>query len=166
MSLGKLYLFPCFLQAKGSSFTPKLVTRSNCEETFLSVWREKWWFWFWSQPPFVKDGLISLFFLDWIVHSMLHGQGYDMDNNSHNLSHPFFSLCFLSFSPYSYPIAPNWSQAFFFFFFNLIQGCESPKPAPSNEIKEPLPNCFPSQNIIIHHSILQFLPRDPWQNRN
>lgn len=35
---------------------------------------------------------------------MLHGQGYDVDNNSHNLSHPFFSLCLLSFSPYSYPI--------------------------------------------------------------
>lgn len=41
MSLGKLYLFPCSLQAKGSSYTLKLATGSNFEETFLSVWREK-----------------------------------------------------------------------------------------------------------------------------
>lgn len=102
VSLGNLYLFPCFLQAKGSSCILKMVTRSNFKDTFLSVWRGKWWFEFWSQPPFVKDRLIPPSFLDLVVHSMLHRQGYDMDNNSHNLSHPFppLCVCLLPFSPH------------------------------------------------------------------
>lgn len=87
---------------------------------------------------------------------MLHGQGYDLDNNSHNLSHPFFPLwCAFSHSPLTpTPFTSNWSQAFF---LNLIQGCESPQPASSTSG----PFLKPEHYSSLQYTALSFHPGIP-----